>query len=79
VQVRAGGVAGGADDADGLAGGHLLPDGDGGSVEQVAVAGGDRTGVSDLGVPAFSALRISARRAGGIWWPRHGAGGGCCG
>jgi hypothetical protein len=66
VQVGAGGVSGGADDADGLADGRLLPDGDGGSVEQVAVAGGDQTRVSDLGVLATAFHRRGSIQVAGV-------------
>src|SRR6266508_223665 len=54
VQVRSGGVAGGADQTDGFAGRDGLPDGDGGMGLHVAVAGDDAAAVLDFDVPTAS-------------------------
>src|SRR5439155_11359255 len=60
VQVRAGGVAGGTDEADHAAGRDPLADHDLGLADQVAVAGGDVAGVHDVDVPAAAGHRLAA-------------------
>ena len=55
VEVRAGGVAGGTDDADGLPGSHLLTDAHVGALQHVAVAGDNVACVGDFDVPSAAA------------------------